>query len=80
METFHTYGLDRLRQSPPLKPSLVEWKLRCAARDGQRNAALKPSLVEWKPVPGCDLQDDRASLKPSLVEWKQFPDTAMNLA
>ena len=35
--------------SPPLKPSLVEWKLIGGPYIRNWERTLKPSLVEWKP-------------------------------
>ena len=48
METALPY-CNHIRHTFPLKPSLVEWKLRdFLIAFGQAGRSLKPSLVEWK--------------------------------
>ena len=61
------FALDVL---PPLKPSLVEWKLAFKDEKGNKLSPLKPSLVEWKHVESPPRYPARRTLKPSLVEWK----------
>ena len=57
-------------KAKPLKPSLVEWKLRKRVYPTANGYTLKPSLVEWKLAGQAQARAYEAALKPSLVEWK----------
>ena len=70
MEWKQDRGEVRKFSEAPLKPSLVEWKLRFPCEDRAYRISLETFLSGMETTNDTASPSARHSLKPSLVEWK----------